>query len=278
FDGSLETDSTFYILGGHGLDEIKGGAKEDVFLFAEAGRFGPGDKVDGGGGYDNFVLRGQYTIDFTSADYAGSIKGMESVTLASATDRRFGSPLAGEADYEIIAADDILGSGQVFTWNAGFLASAESFVFDGSRESDGHFRLVGGQGDDEMTGGAGHDLIYGNLGTDILKGNGGADTFRYDKVGESTSTAMDRILAFTGEDVIDLGRIDADDNTDGNQAFSFIGAEAFTNQAGQLRAYQDPNNAGSWFAEADTDGNGTADLVIHIESPGHPIGQGDFIL
>jgi Ca2+-binding RTX toxin-like protein len=91
FDGSSETDGTFYILGGHGVDEIKGGAKEDVFLFAEAGRFGPGDKVDGGGGYDNFVLRGQYTIDFTADGYSGSLKGMESVTLASATDRRFGA-------------------------------------------------------------------------------------------------------------------------------------------------------------------------------------------
>jgi Ca2+-binding RTX toxin-like protein len=129
-----------------------------------------------------------------------------------------------------------------------------------------------------MTGGDGHDLIYGNLGADLLEGNGGADTFRYDKASESTSAAMDEILAFTDEDVIDLSRIDADSNTDGNQAFSFIGAGPFTNSAGQLRAYQDPNNAGSWFAEADTDGNGTADLVIHIESPGHPIGQGDFIL
>jgi serralysin len=276
FDGRAETDGSFYILAGHGIDEILGGGGNDTFLFAEAGRFGAGDRLDGGGGYDNMVLRGNYTIDFNAVGFAGSIVNVESVTFASGQDTRFGSPLAGEADYAVTVSDAMLAAGQTMTWNGGFLAANETMVFDGSLESSGHFRLVGGLAGDTLTGGGGQDLIYGNAGADTLKGNGGADTFRYDKTSESTGSSMDIILDFGLGDVLDLSRIDANSNVDGNQAFSFIGSAAFTNQAGQLRAYEDPNNAGRWFIEGDVDGNGTADMVIRLDNPAHAPVATDF--
>ena len=86
---------------------------------------------------------------------------------------------------------------------------------------------------------------------------------------------MDHILDFAaGTDKIDLGRIDADTLTAGDQAFSWIGSNAFSGSAGQLRAYQDGAN---WVVEGDTDGNGAADLVIRITVGGGPLAQGDFL-
>ncbi|HEX8216378.1 MAG TPA: M10 family metallopeptidase C-terminal domain-containing protein, partial [Allosphingosinicella sp.] len=138
-----------------------------------------------------------------------------------------------------------------------------------------------GSGADILIGGAGNDLIKGGLAADILTGNGGSDSFRYDSTSESAAAGFDRILDFTpGTDKIDLTRIDADGHAGGDQAFHWIGSNAFTGfgtaSAGELRAYQ---NGGTWFVEADTDGNGSADLIIELTLQGAtPLGQGDFVL
>jgi hypothetical protein len=88
---------------------------------------------------------------------------------------------------------------------------------------------------------------------------------------------MDRILDFAaGSDKIDLSRIDADSAAAGDQAFAWIGSNAFGGSAGQLRAYQDGAN---WFVEGDTDGNGSADFVIQLTVTGPtPLSSGDFAL
>jgi hypothetical protein len=88
---------------------------------------------------------------------------------------------------------------------------------------------------------------------------------------------MDQILDFTpGTDRIELDRIDADTLTAGNQAFSWIGSNAFTGTAGELRAHE---QSGTWFVEGDTNGDGAADLVIALTLQGPtPLGAGDFLL
>ncbi|HEX6376492.1 MAG TPA: RTX toxin, partial [Allosphingosinicella sp.] len=62
-------------------------------------------------------------------------------------------------------------------------------------------------------------------------------------------------------------------------AFTWIGSNAFGGtgaaSAGQLRAYQ---SNGSWFVEGDTNGDGTADLVIALTVTGGPLTQSDFLL
>ncbi|HEX9946101.1 MAG TPA: RTX toxin, partial [Allosphingosinicella sp.] len=60
------------------------------------------------------------------------------------------------------------------------------------------------------------------------------------------------------------------------QAFAWIGSAAFTGSAGQLRAFE---QSGTWFVEGDTDGDGSADLVIALTLQGTaPLGAGDFLL
>ena len=78
-------------------------------------------------------------------------------------------------------------------------------------------------------------------------------------------------------DLINLSAIDADIGTAGNQAFSFIGAAAFSGTAGELRA--DLIGISDWLVEADVSGDGMADMIIFVRTiDGDPIEANDFIL
>lgn len=101
-------------------------------------------------------------------------------------------------------------------------------------------QLIGGLGADSLSGGAGADWLEGNAGADTLLGGGGADTFIYRAAGESGPTVASRdvILGFSAAegDRISLAPMDADATLAGNQAFAFIGADAFApNAPGTLR-------------------------------------------
>jgi Ca2+-binding RTX toxin-like protein len=158
--------------------------------------------------------------------------------------------------------------------------ATETMVLDASQETDGFLRLFGGKAADTLKGGANADVLHGNLGADSLTGNGGADTFLYHESAESTTGSVDQILDFAaGTDKIDLVKIDANTLADGNQAFTWIGSNAFAGtgaaSAGQLRAFDSGN--GLWVVEGDTNGDGVADLVIQAFVTGGPLAQGDFL-
>src|SRR3954451_8647787 len=183
FDGHLEADGSFFIYGGKGVDTLTGGNGADVFFFAEDGRFSASDHVDGGGGLDAMVLRGNYSLTLSGT----SIVNVETVVLNSGSDARFYS--AGTSfSYDITTADDTVAAGQTMTFNGGQLSASETLHFDGSLETNGNFRLFGGSANDAIKSGAGNDLIYGGLGQDDLTGGAGTDTFRYQGAGESTAT------------------------------------------------------------------------------------------
>jgi Ca2+-binding RTX toxin-like protein len=100
--------------------------------------------------------------------------------------------------------------------------------------------LSGGAGNDTLAGGAGNDLLIGGTGLDMLYGGTGADTFDFNALNEMGLGAAlrDVIGDFkTSEgDKIDLSTLDANLATAANDAFSFIGASAFSSNAtGQLR-------------------------------------------
>jgi Ca2+-binding RTX toxin-like protein len=274
FDGSAESDGSFLVYGSRGVDTLKGGAQGDSFVFI-FGRFGPGDRIDGGGGYDVVYLRGNYNVDFRSADYSGAFTNVESLQLHSATDTTHAGGDGSEFDYHLIWSDSMLAGG-VMTINGGRLTAPESVYFDGSAETDGRFRIFGGAADDTLIGGTGNDILYGGLGADSLRGNGGADTFAYYNPADSSAGAFDTIADFlSGTDKLDLSRVDSNTLIESNQAFAFIGSNAFSGTAGELRIVEAGENA--WEVQGDVNGDGTADLVIRIEGP-QPIAASDIFL
>jgi Ca2+-binding RTX toxin-like protein len=275
FNGSAETDGGFFIWGGGGVDTLTGGSMTDIFYFGENGQFGASDFVNGGAGTDQLGLRGNYTIVFG----AGQLTGIENIGMVSAQDTRFGA-LGTTYNYNLTLNDANLASGVLMTVDGAALRGGETLTFNGSAETNGNFRIFGGQGNDAIVTGSGNDIIQGGRGADDMTGGAGADTFRYLTALDSTVAAIDEILDFApGTDKIDLSRIDASSLAAGDQAFSWIGSNTFTGSgaasAGELRAFE---SSGTWFVEGDTDGNGIADLVIAVTTvSGAALGQGDFL-
>ncbi|MEH2374450.1 calcium-binding protein [Nostoc sp.] len=104
----------------------------------------------------------------------------------------------------------------------------------------GNDTINAGSGNDILDGGTGNDILTGGTGTDVLTGGLGNDVFKFNSVSDSTpGLSRDVIKDFVGNgnlpgDRIDLSTIDANSNIAGNQAFTFIGAAAFS-APGQVR-------------------------------------------
>jgi Ca2+-binding RTX toxin-like protein len=206
---------------------------------------------------------------------ADTIKNIETIVLLSGKDTRFGA--AGpDYVYELKSHDANVGAGETLTIQAGTLRPTETIKFDGSLETNGKFRFIGGEGNDSFKGGSGDDFIWGGTGADLLQGGSGNDSYVYRAGTDSNSAAMDLIEGFGSGDLFDLTRIDANGSAAGDAAFTFVGSAAFTGQRGELRAYQDN---GLWYVEGDIDGDGSADLVISVNvSNGHLLTASDFLL
>jgi serralysin len=275
FNGSAESDGRFFVYGGGGTDTLLGGLGNDTFYFGEANQFGAADHVDGGAaGTDQLGLRGNYTIIFG----ATQLVSIESIGMVSAQDTRFGA-LGSAYNYNLTMNDGNLAAGVRMTVDAAPLRGAETLTFDGSAELDGSFRIFGGTGADTISGSQNGDLITGGTGADSLRGGGGADIFVYRTAADSSAGNADHILDFTGGgDRIDLSSIDADSAAAGDQAFHFIGSDAFSGTAGELRAVFDSAD-NVWAVSADSDGDGLADLFILVTTTGpDPLASGDFSL
>jgi Ca2+-binding RTX toxin-like protein len=119
--------------------------------------------------------------------------------------------------------------------------------------------LNGGTGNDTMNGGVGNDDLIGDAGADTMTGGAGSDTFRYLAITDSGTTAAtrDTITDFVvGTDTIDVSAIDANTNAAGNNAFTFIGAAAFSAR-GQARYV-------GGILEFNSTGNNNADMTIAL--------------
>lgn len=139
----------------------------------------------------------------------------------------------------------------------------------------GDDRLDGGKDEDHLDGGAGDDILIGGMGRDWLTGGAGRDVFTFVGRDESRSSGMDRVLDFTrGEDRFDVSAIDANIRAAGNQAFSFIGAAAFSHKAGEMRyEVQD----GYTVVQGDVNGDGVGDLVFRVELAAYKPVASDFV-
>ena len=143
----------------------------------------------------------------------------------------------------------------------------------------GNDTLDGGAGNDDVRGNDGKDVLSGGAGVDLLSGGTGADRFVFDEIDFSgtgrTGSSVDRIFDFNrGEgDKIDLSAIDAIVGGDDN-AFAFIGKNAFSGSAGQLR-YEFVN--GYTMVFMDVDGDANADFAFRVDGTLNLL-AGDFVL
>ncbi|HEX8222570.1 MAG TPA: M10 family metallopeptidase C-terminal domain-containing protein [Allosphingosinicella sp.] len=270
FDGSAETDGRFLVYGGHGVDNLTGGDGVDVFFF-EGSRWGATDRVDGGDGRDALVISagsGMTHIEFA----ADALTNIESISL----NNRFATDPSQKPSYEIVLNNGNVGpSGTLIVNGSSVPAGGQLANIDGRDVQDGNLILFGGGGHDTIYGGGGADVLIGGTGADGLTGGAGADTFRYDSASDSVAALADLIGDFvSGSDRFDLTRVDANSTAGGDQAFTWIGGNAFSGTAGELRTYE--ADGYRWVA-GDTDGDGNADLAIALQ-PGAPLVQTDFLL
>ncbi len=137
----------------------------------------------------------------------------------------------------------------------------------------GHDRLYGGAGNDRIIGGRGDDVLRGDAGRDVMFGGFGSDRFVFaDRFDFAPRKRPDVIADFSRarDDRIDLSAIDADTFKAGEQAFTFIGSEAFSETAGELRFR-------NGMLSGDVQGDGTADFYVAVENVSQ-LSVDDFLL
>jgi Ca2+-binding RTX toxin-like protein len=278
-DGSAVHLGKLTLIGGAGGDSLSGGSGADQ-LQGQSGADtlsgnGGNDRLEGGDGDD--VIAGGSGADQLVGGLGNDLYTMDtSDTIVEAAN-------AGTDEVRTVLAAYTLGANLENL--TGTSSAGQSLTGNGLANrltgGAGNDVLDGSAGNDTLKGGGGTDLLIGGTGADSLNGGAGADTFRYDAATDSTASRTDLIGDFkVGVDKIDLSAIDANTLTGGDQAFSWIGGNAFSGagaaSAGELRTYQSGSH---WWVEGDTNGDGTADLVIALTpQPGMPLGQGDFLL
>lgn len=109
---------------------------------------------------------------------------------------------------------------------------------DTLRGFEGSDTLSGGDGDDSLDGGAGDDVLNGGTGNNALTGGSGKDVFKFSSILNSSYTQqVGSITDFNKaeKDQIDLSAIDANTSVKADQSFTFIGQNAYSGKAGELR-------------------------------------------
>jgi serralysin len=170
----------------------------------------------------------------------------------------------GNDTFNGVGGDDvhIFGDGG----NDRFFGGVHGDTFDGGIGNDilngglGNDKLLGGAGIDTLNGGVGNDTLTGGTGMDRMTGGAGQDTFRFLLPSNSVKgPAHDLILDFSRaqHDRIDLSAIDANTKHAGNDAFKFIGTQAFHGVAGELRS-------SNHLVQGDVNGDKIADIEFRV--------------
>ncbi|HTT98228.1 MAG TPA: calcium-binding protein [Rhizomicrobium sp.] len=185
FNASSDTTSDTFDLFKGGNDTVTAGSGDDVFNLGAS--LNAADRLDGGTGRDVAILHGDYSAGLTLDDQ----------TLQNIEVLRLGTGFS----YNLTMADGNVASGAYMSVNASKLSAAYSLTFDASAETDGHYIVYGGKGNDTLTGGALADKFHLEQGgNDTVHGNGGDDVF----VMGAAFTSGDIIDGGTGNDTLSL--------------------------------------------------------------------------
>jgi Ca2+-binding RTX toxin-like protein len=237
-------DGNDSLAGGVGSDHLFGGNGNDTL----SGGFGT-DYLNGGLGNDTYIAdtSGDIVTEYEGEGTDSIYASVESYTLPDCVEILIAN-IAGDFHGTGNDGDNVL-------WGA-----AGNDTLDGAWGND---EVRGGSGNDLLYGGYGDDLIVGGEGADVMIGGDGADTFRIGAGDTGTGAAADLVADLRqGEDKVDLIGLDANLLAPGDQAFTFVGGDAFTGTAGELRFEYD--GAGYTWLQGDVDGDGVADFAVRF--------------
>ena len=186
-------DGDDIVTGGRGADVLNGGAGADTFIYRASDG---ADTIDGGTGIDTVQLVSS-TIMFLAPTAFANWSNIEIID-ASATTLAKIQGTTGADTIDMSAFSQLI-----------------------------NVEINGGGGNDTIIGTVGDDRIGGG-GADVLTGNGGADTFVFPTQFQSSALFSDTITDMGADDTIDLSSIDANSGLAGDQAFAWIGTDAFS--------------------------------------------------
>jgi Ca2+-binding RTX toxin-like protein len=248
---------------GNGNDNMLWGQGGDDYLRGEAGDDildgGDGsDELDGGAGADS-MWGGGGNDDFMVDDLGDVVHG------GSGSDQVWSSVdfwLPDDAEeLALLSGSAVIGAGN--DSNNLIWGNENGNVLSGFGGLDA---IRGYGGDDIIDGGAGLDVLFGGTGRDVLTGGTGLDYFYWNSTAETgvTPGTADVIVDFNiaEGDRINLGYVDADVYTDGDQAFTFIGQAAFSGTPGELRYY---HSGGNTYLEMQTGNAVDVEGVIRLD-------------
>lgn len=239
------------LVGDDGGDTLNGGEGDDRLLG------GNGDDTLTGGGGDDILNGG------TGADVMAGGKGddvyyvdnpLDVVTELGGAGRDLVKP---SVDYTLPALSRIEFL-YAKTVSTGLTLTGNKFVNT----------IVGGSGDDTLAGGGGLDRLFGGPGADLFALLSLVDS-------DVDPAKQDTVYDFSAldGDLIGLGMLDADSDLGGDQAFSFVGAAAFS-AAGQVRA---EISDGTTTVYGNVNADLGADFAITLLGA-HPLEVGNFVL
>jgi Ca2+-binding RTX toxin-like protein len=267
-EGGSDSDNIF---GGAGNDKISG---EGTTAYAQSAA----DTLEGGAGADTIIgdTGNAYILDTIS--YLHSSEGVKLKLDCAIVTIGTGGDAEGD---QVSGIANAIGSKFADTLSANYSGTGRYDYYRDNNLSGlgGNDMLNGGNGHDSLYGGAGRDRLIGGKDADWLEGGAKADQFKFNTRVDSgtTETTWDTIADFSHEerDRIDLSGIDAKLKTAVNNAFTFIGDQAFTPKASGQVHYRTVD--GGIVVEAEMNGIAGVDFAIFLRGVDSLVAA-DFVL